>query len=72
MIQMVFEAHAPKDGVRDKAIKARSSDVYYERSHMECYNFCQWCKNNFATSGANGPNQIPFTVFLLWDWIKFQ
>ena len=31
-----FVSEAPRDKV-----KARSMDKYYEKSHMDCYNFCQ-------------------------------
>ena len=39
---------------------------------MECYNFCQQCKNHFATAGAKGPNRIPFAASFLRDRINFR
>ena len=42
ILRTVLEARAPpSDGVREKSLKAKSPDVYYGKSHMECYNFCQ-------------------------------
>ncbi len=39
---------------------------------MECYNFCQQCKDYFVTCGATRPNQIPFAAFFLRDQINFR
>ena len=36
-------------------LKARSPDLYREKSHMDCYNFCQQCEDYFATVGATEP-----------------
>ncbi len=38
---------------------------------MECYNFCQQCKDHFATTGAIELNRIPFAAFFFWDGINF-
>lgn len=32
---------ATSEEPQDKLLKARSLNVYYERSYIECYNFCQ-------------------------------
>ncbi len=53
-------------------LKAKTLDVYRGRSHMECYNFCQQCKDHFATCGAIGPNRIPFADSFLRDQINFR
>ena len=55
---------ASKVGFRDK-LKAKTLDVYRNRFYMECYNFCQQCKDYFATYGATGPNRIPLAAFFL-------
>ena len=60
-------AEAPR-----KKLKARSPDVYLEKSHMDCYNFCQQCENYFATAGATGPTRIPFAASILRDRISFR
>ena len=33
-----------------RLLKARTSDVYQNRSYIKCYNFCQQYKNRFATA----------------------
>ena len=38
---------------------------------MECCNFCQQCEDHFATTGAKGPNRIPFVASFLRDRINF-
>ncbi len=40
-------------------------------SHIECYNFCQQCEDNFAITKAIGPNQILFATSFFWDQINF-
>ena len=55
----------------DKLLKARSPDVYYEKSHMDCYNFCQQWENYFVTVGAIGANRIFFATSFLKDRISF-
>ena len=55
---------ASKGGSGDN-LKAKTSDVYHNRSYMECYNFCQQYKDYFAICGATRLNQIPFVAFFL-------
>ena len=50
---------------REQPLKARFSNLYYENSHLDCYRFCQQCKDHFKTAGANGPNQVPFAASFL-------
>ena len=33
-------------------LKARFPDIYWDKTHLECYNFLQQCKDHFATAGA--------------------
>ena len=73
ILRTVLEARAPLfDGPREKLLKARSPDVYRGMSHMECYNFCQQCKDHFAIAGAKGPNRIPFAISFLRNRINFR
>ena len=42
ILKAVLEAQVPASNKPlEKLLKARSPDVYYGKSHMECYNFCQ-------------------------------
>ena len=50
---------------REQPLKARFPDLYYGNSHMDCYRFCQQCKDYFETAGAKGPNRIPFAALFL-------
>lgn len=68
---MILKAQAPPfDGLHKKPLKAKLSDVYCGKSYIECYNFCQQCKNYFANAGAKGPNGILFTPFFLRNYIN--
>ena len=73
ILRAVLEARAPpSDSPCEKPLKARLPDVYCGKSHMECYNFCQQCKDHFATAGAKGPNRILFAASFLRDRIYFH
>ena len=54
-----------------KKLKVCSPDVYYEKSHIDCYNFCQQCEDNFALVGATGLTRILFAMSFLWNRISF-
>ena len=53
-------------------LKARSPDVYHDKSQMNCFNFYQQYEDYFATIGATGPTRSPFAMFFLWDRISFR
>ena len=53
-------------------LKAHFSDVYRAKSHIDCFNFCQQCKDYFATAGATRPTRIPFAASFLQDRISFR
>ena len=77
ILKVVLEAQAPAPApviskVPRKKLKSRSPDVYYGKSHMDYYNFCQQCEDYFATAGATGPTQIPFATSFLWERISFR
>ena len=50
------------DGPCERLVKARFFDFYRVKTNIECYNFCQQCKDYFATTGAKGHNRIPFAT----------
>ena len=81
IFKAVLEAQAPAptpapafiiSEVPQKKLKARSSDVYCGKFHMNCYNFCQQCEDYFATARATGPIRIFFAVSFLRDRISFR
>ena len=41
---------------RKQLFKAKVPKVYYGKSHMNCYYFCQQCKDHFETIGATVAN----------------
>ena len=53
-----------------QSLKAKVPDVYYGKSHMDCYHFCQQCKNYFETVEAIGANRTLFTAFFLYGNIS--
>ena len=57
---------------RDRPLKARNPDLYYESSHMECYYFYWQCEDHFDTAGATGHKRVPFAASFLRDRINFR
>ena len=62
---------------RKQTLKAKVLEAYYDKSHMNCYHFCQQCKDYFETAGATGFNRILFTAFFLHGnisvrWAQFK
>ena len=47
----------------ERLLKAKISKVYYSKSHIDCYHFCQQCQDHFETAGATRINRTSFTVF---------
>ena len=50
---------------RERSLKAKVPEVYYSKSHMDCYHFCQQCEDHFETAGATGNNRTPFAASFL-------
>ena len=62
---------------REQILKAKVPEVYYGKSHMDCYHFCQQCKDHFETAGTTGFNQTLFVAFFLYRninmcWAQFK
>ena len=50
--------------------KAKILEMYYDKSYMDCYHFCQQCKDHFETAGATGANRTPFATFFFRENIS--
>ena len=50
---------------REPSLKAKISEVYYGKLQMDCYHFCQQCKDHFETVGAPRTNRTLFVAFFL-------
>ena len=50
---------------REQSLKAKVPEVYYGKSHMDCYHFCQQCKDYFETAGATGTKRTLFAASFL-------
>ena len=51
--------------------KAQSPDIYRNKTHIECYNFFQQCKDYFATAGATELKQVLFAATFLKNTAMF-
>lgn len=65
IIQSVFQAQTSKKRSFENKIKAKSLNVYCDRSYMECDNFCPQCKDYFVITEIIRQNRIPFAAFFL-------
>lgn len=63
---MVLESKTPIpknfDIFRKRPFKARTLDVYKDKSQIDYYNFNQHCKDHFAMSRARSLNQLLFAA----------
>lgn len=57
---------------RERPLKARFPDLYYGKSHMDCYHFCQQCEDHFDTARATGSNRTSFAASFLHGSISFR
>ena len=55
---------------REQLLKAKVLEVYYGKLYMDCYYFCQQCKDHFETAEATGTNRTPFAAFFLRENIS--
>ena len=65
------------EGPHERCLKAWFPDIYYAKTHLECYRFFQQCKDYFATAGTTGANRVLFmAIFLkntaLFRWQQYQ
>ena len=60
------------EGPQESPLKARFPNMYYGKSHMDCYQFCQQCEDHFETAGATGPNRVPIAALFLRGPINFH
>ena len=70
--QAQSQAAPPAPKPRERPLKAWFPDLYYDNLHMDCYRFCQQCKDYFKTVKAKGPNKIPFADLLLHGSVTQQ
>ena len=45
-----------------RPLKAKFSETYSKKFHMDCYHFCQQCEDHFETSGATRMNCTLFVA----------
>ncbi len=72
---MVPAAPAPDVKARDdtdRPLKSWNSNLYYGNLRMECYYFCQQCKDYFEVAGSLGHKHVPFPVRFLQDRILYR
>ena len=60
------------EGPCKRPLKARFPDIYWDKTHLECYNFFQQCKDHFISADATGLNRVPFAATFLKDTALFR
>ena len=55
---------------KEQLLKAWFPDLYFEKFHLDCYQFCQQFENHFDTTRANGENHTPFVASFLQNGIS--
>ena len=57
---------------REQLLKTWFANIYWDKTHLECYNFFQKCKDHFATASATSSNQVLFAAILLKNTALFR
>lgn len=71
-VQTQAQVNRSDQAPRKRPLKAPLPDLYFGKSHMECYHFYQQCEDHFDTAGATGTNRIPFAASFLRGRISFR
>lgn len=78
IFKTILEAQTPApilitfpENPQERFLKICFPDVYRGKNHLDCYNFCLWCKDHFAIARAKYLNQIFFPTFFLRNCINF-
>ena len=50
---------------REQSLKAWFSELNYGNFHLDCYRFCQQCKDDFEIARANKLNRVLFAALFL-------
>lgn len=70
LVQAKVQEQAPQD--EEIVIEVRFPDLYFGKSHMECFDFCLRCKNHFDLAGVTGHNRSPVAASFLRGRINFR
>ena len=68
---MAPNGKARKDAL-DRLLKPRNPDLYYGHLHIECYYFCQQCKDYFKIAKSLGHKRVLFATRFLKDHMLHQ
>lgn len=74
-MDLFFQAQARRPepaGHRKSQLKAKFPNLYYGKSHLECYHFSQQCEDHFNTAGAIGFNCTLFAASFFRGRISSQ
>ena len=72
ILALVIAAAPYSEKPRKRPLKAWFPNIYWGKTHLECYNFFQQCKDLFAIAGVTGLNRFPFAATFLKDIALFQ
>ena len=65
------KSQKPKAKVlRERPLKAKVPDIYFGKSHIDCYHFCQQCNGHFETAGITGSNRTSFATLFFFGKIN--
>ena len=56
---------------RKQPFKAKVLEIYYGKLYMDCYHFCQNCKDYLETAEATKANRTLFTAFFSMGTLVF-
>ena len=55
-----------------RLLKTKTLETYWGKFHMECYHFCQQCKDYFKISNTTRMNHTLFTASFFYGSISIK
>lgn len=74
ILKIVLKAKAPtsaSEKPQEYPLKAKFPNIYYKKSHMDYYHFCQQYKDYFNTIKVKSYYHIFFAIFFFFGHISF-
>lgn len=66
------QVHWPDQATGELYIEPRFPDLYFGKSHMECFEFCLQCENHFDIAGITGFNRSTVAASFLRGRINYR
>ena len=71
-MDLFIQAKVQEQAPQEQAIEVRFPELYFGKSHMECFEFCLQCEDHFDLAGVTGFNRTTLAASFLRGRINFR